>query len=80
MPRSRQVVMEETREQRIARSKERIFLLQVEERRFCAVLACPRRNEEQKVQAKKGLKDIRDALATFSKQLRNLESESWKPD
>ena len=48
--------MEQYRDQRIAALKDRIFPLQIEERRYCAILTSPRRNEELTVQAKKNLK------------------------
>ena len=71
--------MEASRNQRIAELKERIFLLQIEERRFYAALTAPRRNEELKAQARKGLKATRDALAALTMELESLESESQKP-
>jgi hypothetical protein len=68
--------MEESRKQKIAELQDRIFLLQVEERRFCAVLTSQRRNEELNAQARKGLKETRDKLAASTKELVNLVSES----
>lgn len=78
---SRQAAPEQSRDQKISRLKERIFLLQIEERRLCVVLTSQRkRDEELKEQARKDLKEMRDALASFTKQLVSLESELWKPD
>jgi hypothetical protein len=73
--RGRRVSMEASRNQRIAELKERIFLLQIEERRFYAVLTSPRRNEELRAQARKGLKESRDALDMLTKELMLLSSE-----
>lgn len=67
--------MKESRKQRIAELKERIFLLQIEERRLYAVLTSQRRSEELKAQARIAFKDTRDALATLTKELVSLESE-----
>lgn len=72
--------MEDSRNQKIAALKERIFLLQIEERRLCVVLASQRkRDEELKEQARKDLKEIRAALASFTKELESLVSESRMP-
>lgn len=72
--------MEDSRNQKIAALKERIFLLQIEERRLCVVLASQRkRDEELKEQARKDLKEIRAALASFTMELESLVSESRMP-
>lgn len=72
--------MEDSRNQKIAALKERIFLLQIEERRLCVVLASQRkRDEELKEQARKDLKEIQAALASFTKELESLVSESRMP-
>lgn len=72
--------MEDSRNQKIAALKERIFLIQIEERRLCVVLASQRkRDEELKEQARKDLKEIRAALASFTKELESLVSESRMP-
>jgi hypothetical protein len=64
-----------SREQRIVELKERIFLLQIEERRFCAVLSSPRRSDELKAQARKGLRESREALAALKKELVRVSAE-----
>ena len=64
--------MEQYRDQRIAALKDRIFLLQIEERRYCAILTSPRRNEELTVQAKKNLKAARDLLGNLTAELASL--------
>ena len=63
-----------SREQRIAALEERIFLLQIEERRYYAILTSPSRNEEIKAQAKKGFREARDLLAALIKELAWLQA------
>lgn len=67
--------MEEDRKQRIAELKERIFLLQVEERRFGALLSRPIRGDELKAKTSKDLKKIREMLSTLTKEL--TEIDEW---
>jgi hypothetical protein len=67
--------MEESRQQTIAELKDRIFLLQIEERRLCAVLTSQRK-EQVKAEARKGIKDRRDAIAKLTADLARLEAEA----
>jgi hypothetical protein len=71
-PGTRRKLMEDSRKKRIEALKERIFLLQVEERRLFAYLSAPRQDETSKVRAKEDLKTIRDLLSTMSYELKAL--------
>jgi len=68
--------MDESRKQRIDVLRERIFLLQIEERRLCALLARPTRDEEQRVNYMKDLKQARFLLEAFSKELNSIDEWS----
>lgn len=70
--------MEQSRDQRIAALKDRIFLLQIEERRYCAILTSPRRNEELTIQAKKNLKAARDLLGNLTAELALLLTDDLR--
>lgn len=68
--------MDEARKKRIIELKERIFLLQVEERRLCALLARPMRSEELKAKNTKDLTQARYLLEVFTTELKSLDDWS----
>jgi len=70
------VLMDEHRKQRIDALRERIFLLQIEERRICALLARPTRHEELRANYMKDLNQVRFLLEAFSKELNSIDEWS----
>ena len=68
--------MDNLGKERIIELKEKIFRLQIEEGRLCALLARPMRNEDLKVKTTKSLKATCNLLATLTKELAALDEWS----